>query len=151
MDHDGEMLGVMSYSQAMIKAAEHGLDLVEIVPNAEPPVCKILDFGKHLYDLKKKTQNAKKKTKVIDIKEIHVRPNIGAHDLNFKLRSLEKFIQRGEKVKIMLRFKGREMSHSEIGEQLVKDILEKVSAFAVPEMEPKLENYQITTVLVAKK
>ena len=145
------MLGVMSLTQALSAAKEQSLDLVEIDPNSTPPVCKIMDCGKHLYDLKKKSQEAKKKTKIIELKEIKFRPNTGSHDLNFKIKAIEKFLIRGEKVKISLKFKGREISHHEIGMKLITDVIEQVAPHGTVESEPKIENFQITTVLVAKK
>lgn len=151
INHEGKMLGVLPLSQALAKAAEFSLDLVEIDPNSTPPVCKILDCGKHLYDLKKKSQNAKKKTKAAELKEIKFRPNIGSHDLNFKTKAIEKFLKKGEKVKISLRFKGREISHNEIGMELINKVIESVSEYGAVEAEPKIENFQITAVLVAKK
>lgn len=151
VDPEGKMLGVVSLSQAIIRAKDMGLDLVEIDPNSVPPVCKILDCGKHLYDRKKKSQTSKKKNKSIEVKEIKFRPNTGAHDLGFKTKAIEKFLKRGEKVKISLKFKGREISHHEIGMELINNVIASVAEHGAVESEPRIENFQITAVLVAKK
>lgn len=144
------MEGVVPLNVALAKAEAAGLDLVEISPHSEPPVCKILDFGKYRYESKKKVQKTKKKQKVVEVKEIKLRPNIGKHDLDVKVNQIKKFIGSGEKVKITLRFKGREISHQEIGMNLVKGILEQVSDIAQAEVLPKVEGVQIVTILVAK-
>lgn len=145
------MLGILSLEEALMKAKADNLDLVEIDPSSNPPVCKILDCGKHLYDLRKKSQNAKKKTKTAELKEIKFRPNIGKHDLDFKIKAIEKFLKKGEKVKISLRFKGREISHHELGMELINNVIEELSEYASVEAAPKIENFQITALLVAKK
>lgn len=150
VDQNGEMEGVVPLNVAFAKAEAAGLDLVEISPHSEPPVCKILDFGKYRYESKKKVQKTKKKQKVVEVKEIKLRPNIGKHDLDVKVNQIKKFIGSGEKVKITLRFKGREISHQEIGMNLVNGILEEVSDIAQPEVLPKVEGVQIVTILVAK-
>jgi translation initiation factor IF-3 len=144
------MLGVVDFNTALTKAESVGLDLVEIVPNSTPPVCKILDFGKYKYESKKKLQNAKKKQKVVAIKEIKLRPNIGTHDLEVKLKHIRKFISHGEKVKITLRFKGREISHRELGMDLVNKVVDEISDIAQAEIEPKIEGRQIIAMLIAK-
>ena len=144
------MIGVVDIDTALSKAESVSLDLVEIAPNSTPPVCKILDFGKYKYDSKKKSQLAKKKQKVVALKEIKLRPNIGAHDLEVKLRSIRKFISNGEKVKISLRFKGREISHREIGMDLVNKVVDEVSDIAQAETEPKIEGRQIIALLIAR-
>jgi len=144
------MEGVVPLNVALAKAEAAGLDLVEISPHSEPPVCKILDFGKYRYESKKKVQKTKKKQKVVEVKEIKLRPNIGKHDLDVKVNQIKKFIGSGEKVKITLRFKGREISHQEIGMNLVNGIIEQVSDIAQAEVLPKVEGVQIVTILVAK-
>lgn len=144
------MVGVVSLDTAIDRAKTVGLDLVEISPTADPPVCKILDFGRFKYDAKKKQQSAKKKQKVVEIKEIKLRPNIGDHDLEVKIRSIQKFITAGEKVKITLRFRGREMAHQDIGMNVVQKILAVTAEIAQPETQPKIEGNQILTILVAK-
>ena len=112
---DGEQLGVMKTEDAIAEADSHGLDLVEVSPNADPPVCKILDYGKFKFEAQKKRNEAKKKQKVIEVKEIKLRPNIDEHDYQVKMRSVQKFLDEGDKVKVTLRFRGREMAHQELG------------------------------------
>ena len=114
---DGEQLGVMKTEDAIAEADSHGLDLVEVSPNADPPVCKILDYGKFKFEAQKKRNEAKKKQKVIEVKEIKLRPNIDEHDYQVKMRSVQKFLDEGDKVKVTLRFRGREMAHQELGRQ----------------------------------
>lgn len=127
-----------------------GLDLVEVSPTAEPPVCKIMDFGKFRYDSKKKTQQSKKKQKTADLKEIRFRPNIGDHDLKVKINHIIKFIKNGEKVKLTLRFKGREITHHDLGMNIINTTIEAVSDIAQVESPPKTEGKQIIAMLVAK-
>ena len=127
-----------------------GLDLVEVSPTAEPPVCKIMDFGKFRYDNKKKTQQSKKKQKTADLKEIRFRPNIGDHDLKVKINHIIKFIKNGEKVKLTLRFKGREITHHDLGMNIINATIEAVSDIAQVESPPKTEGKQIVAMLVAK-
>ena len=112
---DGEMIGVLSLHEALAQAEQFGLDLVEVSPNADPPVCKILDFGKFKYEAQKKKNEAKKKQKVIEVKEIKMRPNIDDHDYQTKMRAVNRFLEEGDKVKLTMRFRGREMAHQEIG------------------------------------
>jgi len=127
-----------------------GLDLVEVSPNADPPVCKMMDFGKFRYDSKKKTQQSKKKQKTADLKEIRFRPNIGDHDLKVKINHIIKFIKSGEKVKLTLRFKGREITHHDLGMNIINATIEAVSDIAQVESPPKTEGKQIVAMLVAK-
>ena len=122
IDQDGEMMGVMTARDAMLRAPSVGLDLVEISPNADPPVCKILDYGKFKYEQQKKRNEAKKKQKVIEIKEIKVRPNIDENDYQVKMRAMKSFIEEGDKVKVTLRFRGREMAHQDIGVRVLERI-----------------------------
>ncbi len=143
-------MGVVSLREALAAAAKVSLDLVEISPTAVPPVCKIMDFGRYKYDIKKKHQNSKKKQRVITTKEIKLRPNIGEHDLLIKLKSIQKFIEQGDKVKIGVRFKGREITHQELGMNLLKRVLEDVSPIAKAEVEPKFEGKQIFTLIAPK-
>lgn len=145
------MLGVVSIDEALEKAADARLDLVEVSPQGDPPVCKLLDFGKYRYDSKKKVQQAKKKQKTSDLKEMKFRPNIGKHDIDVKLRHIRKFITTGEKVKISLRFRGREMAHQNIGMNIINSVIEQTSDIADTEVLPKMEGRQIIAVLVAKK
>lgn len=150
VDEDGTMLGVVSTHQAILKATSKGLDLVEVSPNATPPVCKILDFGKFKYEAKKKKQLAKKKQKTIELKEIKLRPNIGENDLLIKIRHIRKFLEDGHKVKITVRFRGREITHHELGMDLANKILEEINDLGKAELGPKVEGKQVLMVLVVK-
>jgi translation initiation factor IF-3 len=147
IDQDGEMQGVMSARDAMLRAFSVGLDLLEISPNADPPVCKILDFGKYKYELQKKRNEAKKRQKVIEIKEIKVRPNIDDHDYEVKMRQMKSFIEEGDKVKVTLRFRGREMAHQDIGIRVLERIRSELEADTKVEQMPRLENRQMVMVL----
>jgi len=147
IDQDGEMQGVMTAREAMMRAFQVGLDLVEISPNADPPVCKILDFGKFKYEQQKKKNEAKKKQKVIEIKEIKVRPNIDENDYQVKMRAMKSFIDEGDKVKVTLRFRGREMAHQDIGVRVLERIRAEMDATSKVEQMPRLENRQMVMVL----
>ena len=147
IDQDGEMQGVMSARDAMLRAFSVGLDLLEISPNADPPVCKILDFGKYKYELQKKKNEAKKKQKVIEIKEIKVRPNIDENDYQVKMRARKSFIEDGDKVKVTLRFRGREMAHQDIGIRVLERIRAELELATKVEQMPRLENRQMVMVL----
>ena len=147
IDQDGEMQGVMSARDAMLRAFSVGLDLLEISPNADPPVCKILDFGKYKYELQKKKNEAKKKQKVIEIKEIKVRPNIDENDYQVKLRAMKTFIDEGDKVKVTLRFRGREMAHQELGVKVLERIRADMDTATKVEQMPRMENRQMVMVL----
>ena len=147
IDQEGEMLGVMSARDAMQRAFAVGLDLVEISPNAEPPVCKILDFGKFKYEQQKKKNEAKKKQKVIEIKEIKVRPNIDENDYQVKMRAMKSFIEDGDKVKVTLRFRGREMAHQDIGVRVLERIRSEMDSTSKVEQMPRMENRQMVMVL----
>ena len=147
IDQDGEMMGVMSARDAMLKAFGVGLDLVEISPNADPPVCKILDYGKFKYEQQKKRNEAKKKQKVIEIKEIKVRPNIDENDYQVKMRAMKSFIDEGDKVKVTLRFRGREMAHQDIGVRVLERIRSEMDLTTKVEQMPRLENRQMVMVL----
>ncbi|MGN0515197.1 MAG: translation initiation factor IF-3 [Lachnospiraceae bacterium] len=148
---DGEMLGVMSPKDAMKLAKEAGVDLVKIVPNAVPPVCKIVDYGKYRYELARKEKDAKKKQRVIDIKEVRLSPNIEENDLNTKANSARKFIEKGDKVKVTLKFRGREMAHMEQSKHILDDFAEKLADIAQVEKAPKLEGRSIMMVLTEKR
>ena len=148
--NDGSNLGVVDRETAIRKADEAGFDLVEISPGASPPVCKILDLGKYKYEIQKKENEAKKKQKVIEVKELKVRPSIGQHDYGVKMRALKRFIEEGDKVKITLRFRGREMVHQELGQQLLERIRNDNEALAKVEQEPRMEGRQIVMVLAPK-
>jgi translation initiation factor IF-3 len=147
IDQDGEMQGVMTAREAMQRAFAAGLDLVEISPNADPPVCKILDFGKFKYEQQKKKNEAKKKQKVIEIKEIKVRPNIDENDYQVKMRAMKSFIEEGDKVKVTLRFRGREMAHQDIGVRVLERIRAEMDATSKVEQMPRMENRQMVMVL----
>jgi translation initiation factor IF-3 len=150
IDENGEMQGVMSVSQALQLAEAAGLDLVEVSPGAEPPVCKILDYGKYKYEQQKKAAEARKKQKVIDIKEIKIRPNIEKHDYEVKMRNARRFLEGGDKVKVTMRFRGREMSHQEIGMALLKRMVEELKDISKLELEPRLEGRQMLMILTAE-
>jgi translation initiation factor IF-3 len=147
---DGEMSGVVSVAEGMAKAREAGMDLVEISPSAKPPVCKVMDYGKYKYQKQKKAQEAKKKQKTIDIKEIKLRPRIDTHDLEIKMRNVHKFLDAGDKVKFTLRFRGREMAHQELGAQLLQQIKSDLSDKIRVEHEPKSEG-RVMIMVVAPK
>ncbi|MFA7277004.1 MAG: translation initiation factor IF-3 [Pseudobdellovibrionaceae bacterium] len=147
VDQDGEMVGVVTVREAMRKAEEVGLDLVEISPNADPPVCKILDYGKFKYEQQKKAAEARKKQKIVDVKEIQIRPMIGDHDYEVKLKAAKRFLEDGDKVKVVLRFRGREMAHSEIGMELLRKMITDIGALGKTEMEPRIEGRQVMMVL----
>ncbi|MEM1275371.1 MAG: translation initiation factor IF-3 [Pseudomonadota bacterium] len=151
IDHDGENVGVVSPAQGIDMAEEVGLDLVEISPNANPPVCKIMDFGKFKYEQQKKAAEARKKQKIIEIKEVKFRPNIDTHDYDVKMRSVFKFLGEGDKVKVTLRFRGREMAHQELGRDLLKRIADDIDVQGKIEAMPKLEGRQMTMVVAPSK
>ena len=150
IDQDGEMQGVMSARDAWLRAQAVGLDLLDISPNADPPVVKILDFGKYKYELQKKKNEAKKKQKVIEIKEIKVRPNIDENDYQVKMRAMKSFIEEGDKVKVTLRFRGREMAHQEIGVRVLERIKNEMDPVSKVEQMPRMENRQMVMVLTPR-
>jgi translation initiation factor IF-3 len=150
IDQDGEMQGVMSTREAIQKAFAAGLDLVEISPNAEPPVAKILDYGKFKYEQQKKKNEARKKQKIVEIKEVKVRPNIDENDYQVKLRAMKSFIGEGDKVKVTLRFRGREMAHQELGVKVLERIRADMDTDTKVEQMPKMENRQIVMVLTPR-
>lgn len=150
IDADGEMVGVVSLREGLDMAAEVGLDLVEVSPNAEPPVCKILDFGKFKYEVQKKKAEARKKQKVIEIKEIKLRPNIDDNDYGIKMRSMRKFLEDGDKVKVTLRFRGREMAHQDLGMKVLDRVREGLDDLGKVEQFPKMEGRQMVMVLAPR-
>jgi translation initiation factor IF-3 len=150
IDQDGEMQGVLTVREAMQRAFAVGLDLVEISPNADPPVCKILDFGKFKYEQQKKKNEAKKKQKVIEIKEVKVRPNIDENDYQVKMRAMKSFIEEGDKVKVTLRFRGREMAHQELGTRLLNRVKDDTTKMAKIESEPRMEGRQMVMILTPR-
>lgn len=147
VDADGEMKGVMSVPEAIELAEEAGLDLVELSPNADPPLCKILDYGKYKYEQQKKANEARKKQKTIDVKEVKIRPGIEEHDYQVKMRNARKFLENGDKVKVTMRFRGREMAHQDIGRDLLKRMQDELADISKTDMEPKMEGRQIIMVL----
>ena len=150
IDHEGENLGVMFTREAIEQAQEVGLNLVEVSPNADPPVCKFLDVGKHRYEAQKKANAARKTQKTQDIKEIKMRPNIDTHDYDVKMRSMNKFIEEGDKVKVTLRFRGREMAHQQLGMDLLKRVQDDIAEVAKVEAFPRLECRQMVMVVSPK-
>jgi translation initiation factor IF-3 len=150
IDKDGANLGNVSTAEALAKAQEAGLDLVEISPNASPPICKILDYGKFKYQEQKKAAEARKKQKVVEVKEIKYRPMIDDHDYDVKMRSMKRFFEEGDKVKVTLRFRGREMAHQELGTRLLDRVKEDVSKMAKVEMDARLEGRQMVMVLAPR-
>ena len=148
---NGEQLGIMSAKEAMKLAEEAELDLVKIAPTAKPPVCKIIDYGKYRYELARKEKEAKKKQKVVELKEIRLSPNIDSNDLNTKMNAAKKFLSKGDKVKITLRFRGREMAHMSASKHILDDFAESLADTAVVEKAPKVEGRSISMVLAEKK
>ena len=147
---DGENIGVVTPARAMALAEEAGLDLVEISPNAEPPVCKIMDFGKFKYEQQKREAEARKKQHIIEIKEIKFRPGTDTHDYDVKMRSVLKFLDEGDKVKITLRFRGREMAHQQLGMELLNRVSADVAAVGKVESMPRLEGRQMVMMIGPK-
>ena len=145
--HEGENIGVVPIGEAINRAQEVGLDLIEIAPNVKPPVCKIIDHGKYKYELQKKASNAKKKQKIINLKEIKLRPNTDKHDYNFKIKAADKFLVKGDKVKFTIRFKGREMEYMEAAHNLIKRIIEDTKKVGKVEQPSKLECRQMTLII----
>lgn len=147
IDTEGENLGPTPIEDALAMAVEQGLDLVEIAPNSQPPVCKILDYGRYKYQAQKKAAEARKKQKVVEIKEIKMRPNIDTHDYDVKMRNMKRFFDDGDKVKVTLRFRGREMAHQDLGMKLLHKVRAETAAIAKVESHPKLEGRQMMMVL----
>lgn len=150
IDQDGQNKGVMATREALMLAQEAGLDLVEIAPNSAPPVCKILDYGRFKYQNQKKASEARKKQKVVEVKEIKLRPGIDTHDYEVKMRAMQRFFEEGDKVKVTLRFRGREMAHQDIGYKLLQKLKEEVSTIAKVEAEPMLEGRQMIMILAPR-
>jgi translation initiation factor IF-3 len=150
IDKDGHNLGNVPVADALAKAQEVGLDLVEISPNATPPVCKLLDYGKYKYQEQKKQAEARKKQKVVEVKEIKFRPMIDDHDYQVKMRSMARFFEEGDKVKVTLRFRGREMAHQELGTKLLDRVKDDTTKVAKVEMEPRFEGRQMVMVLAPR-
>jgi translation initiation factor IF-3 len=144
------MVGIVMIRDALIAAEEAGLDLVEVAPNADPPVCKILDYGKYKYEAQKKANEARKKQKIIEVKEIKMRPNIDDNDYEVKMRSARRFIEEGDKVKVTMRFRGREMAHQDLGMNVLVRVRDELEAVAKVEQMPKVEGRQMIMVLAPK-
>ena len=148
---DGAQLGIVSSREAFAKAQEAGLDLVKIAPQAKPPVCKIIDYGKYRYELSRKEKEAKKKQKTIDIKEVRLSPNIDTNDLKTKVNAARKFLSKGDRVKVTLRFRGREMAHMSSSKHVLDDFAEHLTDIAVVEKAPKIEGRSMTMFLSEKR
>ncbi|MDH3737856.1 MAG: translation initiation factor IF-3 [Alphaproteobacteria bacterium] len=150
VDENGEQVGVVPTGEALERAYGVNLDLVEVSPNADPPVCKIIDFGKLKYEEQKKANVARKRQKTIDVKEIKLRPNIDTHDYEVKMRNARRFIDDGDKVKVTLRFRGREMAHQELGAQVLERVRDELDEIAKVEQMPKFEGRQLTMVMTPR-
>ncbi len=150
VDENGEMVGVVTRNEALQKASEAGLDLVEVAPGADPPVCKILDFGKFKYEEQKKKNEARKKQKIIEVKEIKLRPGIDDHDYGVKMRSMVKFIEEGDKVKVTMRFRGRELAHQDLGMNVLMRVKDDLDEIAKVEQFPRMEGRQMIMVMSPK-
>jgi translation initiation factor IF-3 len=150
IDHTGQNVGVVATSAAMARAVEAGLDLVEISPDSKPPVAKILDYGKFKYQEQKKAAEARKRQKVVEIKEIKMRPSIDDHDYDVKMRAIKRFFDEGDKVKVTLRFRGRELSHQELGWQVLQRVKSDTEPLAKVEAEPRMEGRQMVMVLAPR-
>ena len=147
ISNDGKNLGTLPTQEGINIAKQKGLDLIEISPNANPPICKIIDIGKYKYDLQKKASKAKKKQKIVNLKEIKLRPVTEIHDYNFKIKNAQKFLSKGDKVKFTVMFKGREMQHTNLGHELMQRIIKDTSALGKVEVQPKFEGRQIIMIV----
>ena len=150
VDADGTDLGVVPIDQALIKAEDRGLDLVEVAAKGDPPVCKILDYGKFKYEAQKKKNEARKKQKTIDVKEIKMRPGIDVHDYDVKMRAARKFLGGGDKVKVTMRFRGREMAHQDLGLNVLHRVRDELDELSKVELMPKMEGRQMIMVIAPK-
>jgi translation initiation factor IF-3 len=150
IDENGQNVGVVSHADALERAVKAGLDLVEVSPDADPPVCKILDYGKYKYQTQKKAAEARKHQKVVEIKEIKMRPGIDDHDYDVKMRSIRRFFEEGDKVKITLRFRGREMAHQHLGMEVLNRVKADTEPIAKVEAEPRFEGRQMVMVLAPR-
>jgi translation initiation factor IF-3 len=151
IDENGEMVGVVSRSTALERAQAAGLDLVEVSPTADPPVCKILDYGKFKYEAQKKASAARRKQRVIDVKEIKMRPNIDSNDYNIKMRKIHEFLTEGDKVKVTLRFRGRELAHQDLAMSLLERVRDELGETAKVEQFPKMEGRQMVMIMAPPK
>ena len=150
VDHDGNMIGVISVKEGLEMAFNVGLDLVEVSPNADPPVCKILDYGKYKYEEQKRQNEARKKQKVIEVKEIKMRPGIDVHDYDVKMRNVRRFLDEGDKVKITIRFRGREMAHQDLGMKILDRVREELGELVKVEQFPKMEGRLMIMVIAPR-
>lgn len=150
VDVNGDQLGIMSARDALNVAGDRGLDLVEVAPNAKPPVCRIMDYGKHRYEQSKREKAARRKQKVINVKEVRMSPKIADHDFQVKSRAAEKFLQAGDKVKVSIRFRGREIVHSDLARAKLEQLADQLKEVAVVERPPKLEGRQMISVLAPR-
>jgi translation initiation factor IF-3 len=150
IDADGEQVGVVGLAEALAKADDGGLDLVEISPNSDPPVCKILDYGKYKYEEQKKRNEARKKQKVIEVKEVKMRPGIEQHDYDVKMRAMRRFLGEGDRVKVTLRFRGRELAHQHLGMKVLDRIRDDLEEIAKVEQLPKMEGRQMIMVVAPR-
>jgi translation initiation factor IF-3 len=148
---DGETLGVMDTRDAVQEARNRGIDLVEIAPNAKPPVCKLIDYGKFLYEQKKKAHEAKKKQVTVQVKEIKFRPGTDDHDYEYRMKHAREWLEEGDKVRAAIAFRGREMTHRELGAKILKKLTEELADIADVEVYPKMEGYQMFTIFIPKK
>lgn len=151
IDSEGQQVGILPRDEALALAVEAGLDLVEIQPNVDPPVCRIMDFGKFRFEQQKRSHAARKKTKQVEIKEVKLRPTTDSGDYNIKLRNLRRFLADGDKVKVTIRFRGREMAHQELGEAMVKKIAADIAEEAVVEQYPRMEGRLMVMMVAPKK
>ena len=147
---DGEQVGIVPIQEALQRAVNDGLDLVEIAPNSSPPVCKVLDYGKYKYEAQKRKNEARKKQKIIEVKEIKMRPNIDVHDYDVKMRSIHRFLEEGDKVKVTMRFRGREMAHQELGMQVLHRVRGDLEDLVKVEQYPRMEGRQMIMVIAPK-
>ncbi|MFO7459688.1 MAG: translation initiation factor IF-3 [Desulfatiglandales bacterium] len=147
---DGQQLGIMSIQDALNAARQAGMDLVEVSPNSDPPVCKIMDYGKYKYQASKKTQEGKKKTRTLQVKEVRLRPRTDEHDLGFKIRNMKKFLEKKDKVKVSVLFRGREMAYMDAGKTLLERIAQEVEEQGAVEQPPTREGWRLTMLLVPK-
>ena len=150
VDADGTVLGVVPIQDALQKAEDRGLDLVEVAAKGDPPVCKILDYGKYKYEAQKKKNEARKKQRTIDVKEIKMRPGIDVHDYDVKMRAMRKFLGEGDKVKVTMRFRGREMAHQDLGLKVLNRVRDELEELAKVEQMPKMEGRQMIMIVAAK-
>jgi len=151
VDEKGQQVGIVSLEEALERANQAGLDLVEVAPNARPPVCRLMDYGKYRYEQSKKAQEAKKRQTVIQVKEVKMRPRTDVHDMKVKKKKIVKFLGQGNKVKVTVQFRGREIVHPELGAQMLKQIAEEMSDISIVEHMPNMEGRTLTMVLAPKK